>query len=194
MLPLPFKKDRAAELLRDSSTLATVIHLIVLSAYGEELYGDPERGIEPMDPIELYARIQEDFSAQLTEEGENRLNGLMMAVSTDGFYEDPLVFTSVAHALFSGDLGDLVDGAIEDLDVPNMLWAIYEVAANRDDDNEFSPPVAKLQEEVINSDIEGSDDPEGEPPQYEVEVTKMHTRLLEQLHSLGVDSSKLPRP
>ena len=164
--------------------MATPLLAIVLTAYGDEIFGDEAKGIEPIDPIELYARIEEDFRAQLTEAGENRLQALMMAVATDGFYEDPLVFTSVAKALAVGDMGDLPDGIMEEVTLPEAVWAVYEVALNRDDDIGLHPLVLAL----ITGAADGeSEEGQEQPlPHHERFVAHQKLELASQLRSINV--------
>jgi hypothetical protein len=75
MNTISFSRETAAELFRDSGTLGTVILVILLTAYGEEIF--------ELDPLELYARIKDDFRCTLTEEGENRLNAIMLSLTSD---------------------------------------------------------------------------------------------------------------
>ena len=72
-----YDREKAGELLRKAETMATTIHAIALAVFGEALYADGG-----VDPLEIYAVLDDEFHAQLTEEGENRLNAIMMAVST----------------------------------------------------------------------------------------------------------------
>jgi hypothetical protein len=180
----PFPVEAAAALIRDSSTLATPLLAIVLTAYGDEIFGNEQLGIEPIDPIELYARITEDFRAQLTEAGENRLQAMLMAVATDGFYEDPLVFTSVAKALSSGDVGELPDGIMEDVTLPEAVWAVYEVSLNRDDDIGLHPLVLALITGA--ADAEAEDQQDEALPHHERFVHHMKIELAAQLQSINV--------
>ena len=54
-----------------SGTYATVVHLICLVCYGQEIY--------TLDPLEIYARLSEDFSAQMPEQLENKLQAIREA-------------------------------------------------------------------------------------------------------------------
>jgi hypothetical protein len=107
----PFDKRLAADLLADTETTATVLHMIILAAYGDEVYGSLEHNIEPADPVELWLRIKEDFSVNVPESNENKLNALMLALSTDAFYEDQEKeenSLSKAEEFFNFD-GDILD-------------------------------------------------------------------------------------
>lgn len=141
----------AAELLENPETEATVIHYILLRKYGEELYS--------ADPVDIYARIGADFHAQLSEEGENRLNALLLALTTDAPYDEEEPFEAVCMALASGTIPDGMDGAMEGIDgltVAEMLWGVYEMSINLDEVPEFSEAVvhfmARVMEEEMSED------------------------------------------
>jgi hypothetical protein len=137
----PFPRDRARELLEGTDTFATVIHAILIAAYGEAIYS--------MDPLELYAQVKEDFDAVIHEEGENRINAIMTALTSDLVYQDPEAFSAVAEALNSGDIGDAIGGMFDDLTMPEVVWALYELQLNREDEEPFSPAVKQLIDRTI---------------------------------------------
>lgn len=182
-----FSRQVAAELFRDSDTLGTVILVILLLQYDVDIF--------EQDPLEIYARINEDFHATLSEEGENRLNALLLALQTDDFYDDPLVFRSIASALYDGDLGDMVSGTLDDLTIPEILWAIYEVGLLRDENeqDEFSPAVQRVIDEELANEAEEQDldDPEAVLPYYERFIEHMKKTLHEQLAKLGLVESDI---
>lgn len=184
----PFDKRLSADLLGDNETSATVLHMIILAAYGDEVYGNPETGIEPADPVELWLRLKEDFSVTIPESNENKVNALMLALSSEAFYEDPLAFISICNALYSGDLGDLVDGALEDITVPEMLWGIYEVELNRGDSQAFVLAIDSVIDEVIRNEAEDNEELEQDEvvPHYERFVAEMRDDMLTQMRMLGV--------
>ncbi len=187
MRPLPFPVEAAASLLRESGTLATPLLAICMAAYGDDVFGDADKGIEAVDPIELFARLEEDFRAELPEAVENRIQALMMAISTDAFYEDPLVFSSVAAALADGDLGSMPDGILEDLTIPEAMWAIYEVGHCRDDDVALGPQVLQELDAIIRSEAEELG---GEVlPHFE---RFMHDQKLDLASQLAVIGLRLP--
>lgn len=190
-----FDTRTAGDLLADPETPATVLHAIALAAYKDELYGDADKGVEQMDPVELWVRLEEDFRTTIPEENENKLNALMFAISTDAFYEDPTVFTAVCMALYEGDLGDMVEGTLEDLTVPEMLWGIYEVELNRDDQPDFMPGVRAVMDSTIAEEAEENEQLEEVEvvPYYERFVDDMRLDLLEGLRKLGVPEQVLRR-
>lgn len=138
----PLNREACARLLAEPDTTATTLHLILLAEFGDDLYGGEEN--VTMDPVLIWRLARERFSVTIPEENENKINALMLAVSSDKFYDEPLVFISVCMALYSGDLGDLVTGYMEDPTLNELLWGIFEVALNRDDDMEFSDAVYQV--------------------------------------------------
>ena len=174
-------RKTAAELLRDPNTLGTTLLVILLATYGEQIF--------EMDPVELWVNVQDDFHATVSEEGENRVNALMLALSTESFYEDPEVFRAVCTSLYDGDLGDLVGGSLEDLTLCEVLWAMHEVGNLRDDEPEFSPAVARLIGELIAEEAEDSS--ESPVPGYEQFLDEAKRDLIGQLLKLGVDKQDL---
>ena len=140
-------------------------------------------------------RIKEDFSVNIPESNENKVNALMLALSTEAFYDDPLAFISICNALYSGDLGDLVDGALEDLTMPEMLWGIYEVELNRGDSEGFALPIDRLIDEIIRNEAEDNEELEEAEvvPYYEKFVAEMRDDMLVQMRMLGVDESVIKK-
>lgn len=186
MKGLTASREVQAALIRDSATMALPLMLILINQYGDELF--------EMDPVELYVNIEEDFHAQLTEEGENRVQAALLAMTTDQFYKDALSMRSIALALYEGDLGDLVNGVLEDVEFPELLWATYEVGLLRDDDEEFSPEVQRFVDETVRSAADANDDLEEADvlPFYVKFLQETKQEFVEQLIALGVDVSELP--
>ena len=178
MRQLPFTVEAAAKLLRESSTLATPLLTIALCAYGDELFGDANH--DPMDPVELFTRLEEDFRAELPEAAENRLNAILLAVSTDAFYQDPVAFNSIAASLATGDIGDMPDGLMEDLSLPEAFWAVYEVGICRDDEMHLSPEIVQEIEGLTRKEASS-----GETSHYEEFVQHQKLELASQLAQIG---------
>lgn len=183
-LSKPAIREKARELLDNPNTKATTIHSILLSAYGQDLYDE--------DILEIYARIQNDFRVGLSEENENRINALLLALSTNLFYEDEEAFVSVTNALLYGDIGDLIDGVLDETEVLEVLWASFEVGLNRDDDVEFSPQVQRLIDAVVSEEAEDLDVSEVEVfPYYDKFMFEQKNELANELLSLGVPHKEL---
>jgi len=180
----PFNVETAAKLLRDDSTFGSVLLTILLAAYGGDVFNK--------DVVELYADIRDDFNAELTEDCENRLNAILIAISTDDFFEDPEVFRAVCTSLYDGDLGDLVSGQLEDLTLPEILWAVYEVGLLRDDDPEMSPGVLRVLEHELAEEVAEMKEEDTEE-YYDEFVREAKEDLKQQMLALGVDERDLAK-
>ena len=176
--------DEAGTLLADPETYATVLHAILLAAFEVDIYH--------IDPLELYARISDKFRVQMPEDNENKVNAILMSVSTDAFYEDPLVFKSVAGALFYGDIGGEIDGEINDLTLPEVAWALFEVGINRDEPADLEPRVSAVIASVASREAASHPDPEQTPEAYTARIiAQRKEELVSQFELLGVPRSEL---
>jgi hypothetical protein len=181
-----FRFDRkiAAGLLRDPETFAVVILTILLEAYGGDVL-DPDE----LDPLELYMRVEEDFRVVLPLEAENRIQAALTAINTPAFYVDPLITRATAMALMEGNLGDMVNGYLEDVPFTEVIWAVYEIGLilGEDDTTTFSPSVSayiqRLAQEAEEAPVEG--DLEEVLPYYVKILEPEKQRLKEQLRKLG---------
>lgn len=165
--------DVAREFLGNPDTPATVLHVILLKKYGMEfLYGDEDE--PPVDPILLWNTLEEDFRITIPVEVENKLNAVMLACSTDAFFTDEEAFAAICVAIAEGDLGDIVNGNLDQPTVAEMLIGIREVDLN-DGDREvtFSPNVRKYILSVLEAegiDADGEEDPYLEETNIQVAV------------------------
>jgi hypothetical protein len=185
-------RKEVGDLLSDPETTATTLLVIALRAYGEEVFGNEETGIPPMDPVELWIRLEEDFNAKVHENCENKLNALMTALASDAFYENIQVFVAVASALEDGDLGDLVEGQMEPLTVPEMLWAIYEVELNRDDEQDFSPAIVDFMDKTMNEEADEIDETDQNPMSYwERFLADKREQMFQELRIVGIEESMI---
>ena len=170
--------------LADPETMATTLHVILLSSYGEEIY--------ETDPVDLYLRLEEDFGVRPTEEVESRINAILMATSTDLFYQDPHAFMAICETLTNGDPG--ID-IMEPLTLPEIMWADWEVELNR-------PPghMSKAVERLIHKAMEteaGDHDTEDlfDSDNYGYLMLYLEARreeLKNQLEKLGATTADLP--
>jgi len=179
MLPtdFPFRVTHCAELIRDSGTYAFPLMVILAAAY-DDLF--------EIDPVELYIRIEEDFQARLTEEGENRVQAAILALETDMFYDDALTTRSISMALYEGDLGDLPNGMLEDVYLPEIIWAAYEIGLMREDEEDFSIETQAYVDSLIKDAADEVDVDEEEVLPYYAK-TLMDSKLLlkQQLQKIG---------
>lgn len=195
MTGFPYSVEAAGELLADAGTKATVLQTILLCAYGgQALFGHPGDELQPrrdpVDPVLLFNQAEQDFSVTIPPECENKINALVLATSSNAFYEDPAAFMAVCNALESGELGDLVSGFVEEVTVPEMLWACYEVLLNRGySDDPFSPQVSAIIDEVVKTEVE--DGQEGELAYYERYLLDEREELIQQLVKLGVSQDAI---
>lgn len=181
-----FDLKAASELLRDESTYGLTLMTILLDAYGEQLF-DPQ-----MDSIELYLEIEEDFRAQMTLAGENRVQACLLGMTTDAFYTDALVCRSVAMALFEGELGDMVHGVLEAVELPEIMWAVYELGMLREDEEDFSPEVQRWIDQLVAHTAEEQDLEHPEVLPYYAQILEDEKQeLLRQLRILGVSEAFL---
>jgi hypothetical protein len=161
MLPPGFKLDKkeCGLAISDPDTPATVLHAILVAAYGlEYLYGTD--GTDGADPLDIWLALRSDFKADISEEGENRINAMLLAVGTEAFFESPQAFVGIVKGLVSGDIGDVIDGAFDgDLTIHEIAAALWEIGVQRDYMSDFEPAVLKLlHDEVLQeaADIDGT--------------------------------------
>jgi hypothetical protein len=160
---------------------------VALWAFGDRVFGDPEFEVEQMDPAEMWAEFNEIFGSWVSEEGENKLNALILALSTPNFYQDVETFCAVSNALFDGDLGDMVDGVFEEPSVVEMLWATLEVELARDDADEVPPLSGKVREFLTRKLREEQED---HTAQQEA-VDDAFVAMMETLREIGVPLSAI---
>lgn len=196
MIPdFPYNVEAAREILRDPSASATAKHAIVLAAYPKELYGSEEDDIPPLDPIEIWMNIEEDFRVTIPEQTENKINALMAALSTDAFYERVEPFAAICSALYVGDMDDIIDQSFHELTLPEMLWGIFEVEINREGVTDFSPGIEQFILRQVHEEAE--EQQLGNPNQLisynERFVNKLKRDMLQDLRSLGVDEQLIAK-
>ena len=188
-----FDRHAAGRLLASDDTKATVLLVIALAAYGPtDVMGDAETGEEPVDSIELWTRFEEDFHIKIPEKSECRLLALIEAMSSESYFDDPNVFASISNALTTGDIGDALEGVLNDLTVPEVLWGVFEVELNRGDGQEFGHAVVALMNAVSSDEKEDPGEGRDELPKQESQmyfgrfVNEQVEDLERQLRELGV--------
>ncbi len=182
-LPYPLNREVSSRLLADPETSATALQMILQAAYGDD-YWDYEN----TDPILLWALAREDFSVTIPEENENKINALRMATCSDAFYENEEAFVAVCLALVEGDMGDMVSGFMEDIDLSEALWGLFEVALNRDDIMEPSPRILRRIQAEMDDTVEDGEHPF---PFYVRTLIEGKTRIIDELRALGVGEELL---
>lgn len=185
--PVTLDAGKVSVALGDSDTPGLVLLTIAMCAFGDAVLGDDETGVEPMDPTEMWAGLNEAYGTWITEEGENKLNALTLALQGDLFYRDVDVFQSVCGALYDGDLGDMISGVFEDLTAAEIMWGVMEVELAREDEEgppEFSDGVAALIRNALA--LEQDDQTE-----LHVSLKESYIDLLNRLKNIGVPLSAL---
>lgn len=148
----PLDREISSRLLASADTSATALHVILAAAYGDDLYGDADT--PELDPVLLWRLAREDFSVTIPEANENKINAIKTAVATDLFYEQEEAFVAICLALFNGDMGDMVEGFMEDITLQEALWGVFEVGLNRDDDMDFSVQVVRRIEREMEQEAQ----------------------------------------
>jgi len=166
--------------LMDAATYATVLHVILLVKYGEDIY--------EVDPLELYARIKDDFGVTLPEANEQRIQAILLSTSTDAFYEDIRVFTATCNTLLAGDPGF---ESMDDLSVAEIFWALFEVELNHGEEE----PCPEIQAMIAHEVREEAEDSSGlERPNYVLgELAEHRKNLRNQLIKIGIKDFELPK-
>jgi hypothetical protein len=139
-------KDRLTltNVLTSPATSATALHVAVLDHLGLEIY--------EWDPATLWMEINSALHLELPEQNQDKLQAIIAAVSTDQFYAQTEGFYHIAHALLDGDGGFQV---FDPLTLGEALWAIYEVALNRDAEK-FSPSILSFIQHLVKQEGQSS--------------------------------------
>lgn len=184
--PVELDAGKVRLALGDPDTMGLVLFTIALSNFGPAVLGDPDEGIDPMDPAEMWAEFNERYGTWVTEEGENRLNAITTGLADGRFWKDLPTFMAVATALFDGDLGDLITTGFSDLGTTELMWAVMEMNLiwDADETPEFSLDVQQFIEDAL---LEEQDDTE----QSAREIEQVYLSMLDQLHETGVPASMI---
>jgi len=186
-LLLPWKpvQDAAAELLKDPRTTATTVMVLAYKAVGDALFGDPDQEVPPIDPVELWTEMEEVYSTHVSEAAENRLNALLLALESDAFDTEPDAFMAVCNSLADGDLGDMIDGAIELPTFDEALWALAEVSLIRGQVVELTPATI----EVLATIAADEDESPEKAANDQTLVLERAARLQAELLAIGAPSA-----
>ena len=167
-------------MLREPDTYTLPIMTVLLEAYGDTVF--------TRDALDLYAEIEEDFNVRIPVETENRIQAALLAMTTDLYYTDPLVTRSVALAFFEGDLGEMVSGVLEPVELDEVIWTTYELGLLREDEEKFSPDVQSFVDRLVNETADENEFSEEEAiPHYVRTLQDEKLKLAEQMRKLGVE-------
>jgi hypothetical protein len=172
---------QAFKALADDATFATTAHVIALNTFGDEIYD--------MDPLELISALESEYKVEVSEEVAEKLQAILLATTTSAFFEDPVAFRAIANTLLEGDPG--FDG-FDDVTIPELLWAIYEVELNHEG-TDFSPMVERIIKEEIENDGEDIDtlDEAMNSSYHQRAIREFRDDLAGQLAPFGVSRSDL---
>ena len=165
----------------DPDTPGLVLLTILLWTFGPRVFGDPEEGVERMDPAELWAETNETYGSWITEQGENKVNALLVGLTDEGFWQDIEIFKAVCTSLIDGDLGDLVAIGMEDLAAVDIMWAVLEMelAWDNPDTPEFSSEIDAYINRVI-------DEEQDDHRENSHDVEKNYYAMIRQMEEIGV--------
>lgn len=177
------EKKEAFKALSDDATFGTTAHVIALATFGEEVY--------TMDPLELFMNLEETYKMELSDEVAEKLQALLLATTTDAFYEDATAFRAICNTLVEGDPGF---DSFDNLTVPEIMWAIYEVELNHPG-GEFSKQVQEIIEKEMEEEVEDLDelDEAIKVPYYHRALRQLRDELAEQLELVGFSNHSLPK-
>lgn len=167
----------------DPDTPGLVLLMIMLWTFGPRVFGDPEEGVSPMDPAEMWAETNETYGSWVTEQGENKVNALLTGLTDENFWHDIEIFKAVCTSLIDGDLGDLVAVGMEDLAAVDIMWAVLEMELAWD--NPHTPDFSSEIDAYINRVIDEEQDDHRENSR---EVEKNYYIMIRQMEELGVPS------
>lgn len=194
--PYPFSRQGTQELLKSDTTFAFVLMTILLAKYDTEFF-DWETEV-------LSANVKDDFGVTMPEEAENRINAAITALTTDLPLTRFDVFEKTALAFAEGNIGSEDDREDGELNVCELIWALYEIALLKgqkvsevkqdlsdrvvdklnaiiDDEAEDLDEVDEPREEGINAITEVTQD-----PYYNRYVQQSLITLISQLRTLHV--------
>lgn len=183
-------KEGVFELLRDPDTYATVLLALCLINYGNETF--------KVEPVTLFQWLKEDFGTELHEDNENKLQAILIALTTDYFFTDVNVFQNICKTLESGDPDVFEDNFMnDDATKPEVLWGIYEVALNSEDtvaeNMQFSKLVENYINHVLNDSVEDFSDEDDDKNIDSAVVVNNVIAMKEQLIKMGIkDIPKFP--
>ena len=173
-------RSAVADLLSDDNTFGTVAHIIAFSTYGEDMY--------EMDILELFHNLEDDYKTQLSQDVCQKLQAILLATSTDAFFQDPEAFRAISNTLIEGDPGFMI---FDELTVPEILWANYEVSLNHPG-TDFTPAVQALIDRELREEGVDSEEELEESPYYDRAMARLRTDFKGQLRKLDLDPSHLP--
>ncbi len=179
-------KNAAADLLRNPDTSALVLFIIAAKTIGEEniFFPNEETGYtDSIDPLELFSELEDEFSVQIPVEVENKLNAILMLFTSQMYFEDPIAFVSVSLAVASGDLGELINGVMEEPTIEEILQTKMEVDLLIEKE-EFSDSVQRVISDSLKDLSDADEDDEG--PSIDQIIEEHRANMISELTAIGV--------
>lgn len=180
-------KEACRAAFKSPDTPATVLHTIIIVAYGfENIYGDGETH-QGMDPLTLWESIRADFDVEIDEHAQNRLNALILGISTNAFYTDPAAFYAITCGLVHGDVTDVMTGMLDDISLVEIGMAMWELGAARGNDREMADAV----KEAMLQEIMGEAEDLADGPGVELSFLEWKADIIGGLHAIGIPDEAL---
>jgi len=175
-------KKEIFKALSDDATYGTTAHIIALGTFGDDIYD--------MDPLELFMNLEDEYKVEMSDDLADKLQAILLATTTNAFFEDPVAFRAIANTLLEGDPG--FDG-FDNVTTTEVLWSIYEVELNHEG-TEFTPAVSALINKEIDNEGEDVDtlDEAMNSSYHQRAIRVFRKELEEQLQLVGVEDYALP--
>jgi len=134
--------------------------------------------------------LEDYYKMEMSNEVAEKLQAILLATTTDAFYEDPVAFRAICNTLIEGDPG--FDG-FDKLTVPEILWSIYEVELNHPG-MDFARSIKLMIEKELEEEVEDLDelDEAIQVPYYQRAIRELKDDLDNQLVSVGFENHGLP--
>lgn len=162
-----FNRSSVRKLLGDKEVHPFVLLVIILDYLDEE-----EQDLSEVNTAVLLKQLEEEYTVNIPEENENRINAVILAVTTDLFFTNVNVMKAITLAFVDGDIGNIPDGEEEEVEVADILRASAEMALITDTPlndilGSFSSSVDKAIGNIIDSESEDPEDDEEDYLPYE---------------------------
>ena len=114
-------KYQRQQILQSNDASATVVHAILRTQYGEEVYD--------WDPVTVAMEVQADFGCDMSATAMDRWCAMQVVMTSDAFFTRLDAFMNICNTLAEGEPAFSVFNPVT---VEEMAWAISEVALNRE--------------------------------------------------------------
>lgn len=172
--------------LSDPATLGLSLTVIMESTFEPAvLYGSKEH--DPLDVITIMQTLEENYGVSLPPALENRIQAIMLLRTTAAFENDLRAFVAITLSLADGYLGDMPTGVMEDVEIGDALWAVFESACI---DPGMQPLSAEVETHIMELEAAPAETNDaGEAEDDMGDVMRRMDVLQQQLLALGVPAS-----